>query len=74
MTKKRIGRPRRATQPQTQIVVYLDLLTLEQMDRVADREGVSRSEWIRAAIREKLEREKERRPETLIIPGAHNRD
>lgn len=54
--RRKIGRPRRAAQPQTQIVVYLDLPTLEQMDRAADREGVSRSEWVREAIREKLGR------------------
>ncbi|MGB9661368.1 MAG: ribbon-helix-helix domain-containing protein [Moorellaceae bacterium] len=56
-SKRKIGRPRRAALPQTQIVVYLDIPTMEAMDQAADKAAMSRSEWIREAIREKLERE-----------------
>lgn len=52
--KDRVGRPRRTALPQTQIVVYLEVPLLEAIDRAADREGVSRSEWLRQAAKERL--------------------
>jgi len=49
------GRPRMTNQPQVQIAVYLDMNMLNAMDDAVIKAGIPRSEWIREAIKKKLE-------------------
>lgn len=54
--KRKPGRPRLFETKRTQVTFYVDLETLDRVDRAADAEGITRSEWINRAIQERLER------------------
>lgn len=57
MGEKRIGRPKKYTTKTTQVTFYIPFDVLEEVDERAGELGITRSEWINRAIREKLERE-----------------
>lgn len=55
-SKRRPGRPRRSALPVVATPVYMDIELRQKVDAEVARRGVSRSEWMCEAAREKLDR------------------